>query len=436
MPRSPVKQALVDYARLVRQDLSAATAAGIGPAVEPTLHDRFRTLLENLLPAIFPAGGAATLPNVLVEYNSRTIGRPDIALAHRGQFAKSFVELKIPSHRLNPNQLRGHDKEQFERFCDLPVWGYSNFYEIHLYRRSELVSEAQIIPRLALDPTTSDARAETLIDVHDPTGFAGIVEALVLAQPPVPRSAEEVATSIAHAARLIRGVVLDLARGLPPGGALVTSALYLVREEFRDVLYARPTAGGHGSDEEFSDLFASAFAQTLAYGLLLARESSGREVGHDAYNLINHALHPLLAVTLQALLQPQITNDLGGALQVLLDAVNVVDPALLTRRPGSDPILYFYEDFIAVFDRKTKDKYGIFYTPVEVVKFQVAEVDRVLRDELKTDGLLDATVHVLDPATGTGTYLVAATAAAADRARTMFGGAAVPAELRSLASRL
>jgi predicted helicase len=163
-------------------------------------------------------------------------------------------------------------------------------------------------------------------------------------------------------------------------------------------------------------LFGAAFAQTLAFGLLLVREATGADVDQTAHTHLS-AAHPLMQATLRALLEPEIVEEMGAGYDVMRDAINVIDPAKLARIPGGhDPILYFYEDFLAVFDAAARRRYGVFYTPVDVVRFQVGATDRALRDGLRTDGLLDPAVTVLDPACGTGTYLIASAAKAADRA--------------------
>jgi predicted helicase len=72
-----------------------------------------------------------------------------------------------------------------------------------------------------------------------------------------------------------------------------------------------------------------------------------------------------------------------------------------------DPILYFYEDFLEVFDPDARERYGVYYTPVEVVTYIVAALDRALRDNLGAAGLTDEAVTMLDPAAGMGTFLFA-----------------------------
>jgi predicted helicase len=92
--------------------------------------------------------------------------------------------------------------------------------------------------------------------------------------------------------------------------------------------------------------------------------------------------------------------------------------------------------FSAFFDPEAAVKYGVYYTPPEVVRLIVAESDRALRQSLNTDGLLDPAVQLLDPACGTGTFLIAAAGAVAEQVASRFGRGAVPAEISAFAQRM
>ncbi|TQF82855.1 N-6 DNA methylase [Elioraea sp. Yellowstone] len=422
-----VHDALIAYADAIRKDRAANRGiAGDGTGLELLLAPRFQRLLEDALRLRFGAGAAV---RVLPEYRKPGVGRPDIALAQAAQPARAFVELKAPDKGLRPAQLRGHDKLQFERFRALPLWGFCNFHTIHLYRRDAHDEEAMIVPASVLDPETPAATAERLIRGSDPAPFLAIVEKLALAQPPPMRTAQDVAEALAHAARLVRGITLDACREGAP------AALDAVRAEFRDTLFAHAEAGGYDERDE-NALFANAFAQTLAFGLLLAREAAGGEVGQDAYRRLPEGSYPLLRATLRALTQDEIVEVLGAGFDVILDTVNAVDPEVLAKRNGHDPILYFYEDFLATFDPVARKRHGVYFTPVPVVRFMVAVTDRALREHLGTNGLLDRDVLVLDPACGTGTFLIAAASLVAERAAREMGEGAVAGELTKLAERL
>jgi N-6 DNA Methylase len=201
-------------------------------------------------------------------------------------------------------------------------------------------------------------------------------------------------------------------------------------------MFARPEAGGYdrvGTDA----LFASAFAQTLIFGLLLARDAGrGAEVGELAYQMLPEGTYPLLRGTLRALTLDEVCAMPGVGFDIARDAVNSVVLDMLSPAGGRDPLLYLYEDFLRVFDPEAAVKYGVYYTPPPVVQLIVAETDRTLREHLGADGLIDPQVQLLDPACGTGTFLIAAAGAVAERVTARFGGGAVPAEVSAFAQRM
>ncbi len=211
--------------------------------------------------------------------------------------------------------------------------------------------------------------------------------------------------------------------------------LQQVRGEFRDVLYSHPEAGGYSS-KDFDALFSAAFAQTLAFGLLLVRESTGKPVDRHAADHMP-AEHPLMRTALQVLSLDAVARDVGAGFDVMLDTVNGFDPAILApKENGRDPILYFYEDFLKTFDPEARERYGVYYTPVEVVRYIVGALDRALRDHLGTAGIADESVHILDPATGTGTFLLGVAERLRQDVSESDGPGQVPAALRGLARRM
>jgi predicted helicase len=132
----------------------------------------------------------------------------------------------------------------------------------------------------------------------------------------------------------------------------------------------------------------------------------------------------------------EVRAMLGVAFDVAVDAVNSVNPDLLIPSGGRDPVLYLYEDFLRVFDPEAVTRYGVYYTPPEIVRLIVAETDRTLTNGLGADGLLDPSVQLLDPACGTGTFLIAATASVAAAVTTRYGEGAIAAEVSSFAQRM
>jgi hypothetical protein len=423
----PVTDLLKSYAAQIRHQRRA------NPDVaEPALAPAFQRLLEQLLAGLPATRGLVVAP----EFRNPGVGRPDIALVRPGAPARAFVELKAPAKPADPERWRDpHDRRQRDRLKELACWASSNFTELLLFQRGDEIGRATVVPAGCIRLERADARADADIAAHDSAPLLRLVELLAAGagQAPAARNAEELAALTAHSARLVRGIVQERLAELRMAGD-TGHALWQVRQEFRDVLYAHPEAGGYAA-ADFDTLFSAAFAQTLAFGLLLVREGTDRPVDGDAWRHMPPE-HPLMRTALRVLSQPEIVGDIGIGFDVMLDTVNSFDPRILAVPPGGrDPILYFYEDFLQTFDPQARQRYGVYYTPLEVVRYMVGALDRALRESLGTAGLRDQSVTILDPATGTGTFLLGV----AERVREQEAAAGpgmAPLALQDLAGRM
>ena len=99
---------------------------------------------------------------------------------------------------------------------------------------------------------------------------------------------------------------------------------------------------------------------------------------------------------------------LDEVLEWTATVLNRVDrAAFFAKFQDAEAVQYFYEPFLEAFDPELRKQLGVWYTPPEIVKYMVARVDAVLRDDLgRPDGLADRDVYILDPCCGTGAYLV------------------------------
>ncbi|MFM9935140.1 MAG: N-6 DNA methylase [Novosphingobium sp.] len=422
----PTTIALQTYARRIRDKLRANAGTP-----ETGLAPDFQRLVEDLLPTL-----AAVAPLIVSpEFNKPGAGRPDIALIRQGQPPRAFIELKAPAKPADPERWRdAHDKRQYERLKELGTWSTSNFIDFHLFGRAEQLGSATIVPAKALKPDTPDATADKLIAAHDAGPFLALLATLARADAPTARNAQQLAELMAHSARLVRSAVQERVGELNVAGN-AQHPLMMVRETFRNVLYAHPEAGGYAA-ASFDELFSSAFAQTLAFGLLLVREASGTPVDAEAWRHMPDE-HPLMRATLRVLSEQEVTQEIGIGFEVMCDTVNSFAPEILAVQPdGRDPILYFYENFLQIFDPAARERYGVYYTPIEVVRYMVGALDRALRDNLGTLGLRDEAVTILDPATGTGTFLLGIAERVRDQVTADEGGPAASMALRGLASRM
>lgn len=417
---------LHSYAQRIRDKLRANAATP-----ETGLAPDFQRLVADLLPTLPAVAELIVSP----EYNNPGVGRPDIALIRQGQPARAFIELKAPAKSADPERWRdAHDKRQYDRLKELAHWSTSNFADFHLFGRADQLGSAAIVPSRALKPDTPDATANKLVEGHDAQPFLDLLATLARADAPAARNSEHLANLLAHSARLVRSAVQERLAELHAENNN-QHPLIMVRETFKNVLYAHPEAGGYAA-ASFDELFSSAFAQTLAFGLLLVREASNAPVDVGAWNHMPDE-HPLMKATLRVLSEQEVTREIGIGFDVMCDTVNSFAPEILAILPnGRDPILDFYEDFLKVFDPAARERYGVYYTPIEVVRYMVGALDRALRNNLGTEGLRDPDVTILDPATGTGTFLLGIAERVRDQVTADEGGPAASMALRNLAERM
>ena len=167
--------------------------------------------------------------------------------------------------------------------------------------------------------------------------------------------------------------------------------------------------------EKGEHFFRSTLVQTLFYGVFSAwvlwhKEKPQRKNDFD-WKMAAWTLHvPMIKALFDQVATPTKLGPLG--LVEVLDwtaaALNRVDRAAFFERFVEDhAVQYFYEPFLEAFDPELRKQLGVWYTPPEIVQYQVARVDAALREELDIpDGLADPRVYVLDPCCGTGAYLV------------------------------
>lgn len=242
--------------------------------------------------------------------------------------------------------------------------------------------------------------------------------------------AKSLALALAQLAKRIRVRANDVLKAESARGHL-----HKLHQAFKDNLIADLTPDG----------FADMFAQTIAYGLFTAHVSrgSGALVADDVALMVP-STNPFLRDLLQDFLQAA-----GRARQrhqrVDFDELGINDVVELLRhapmydilrsfnseRPGEDPVIHFYEDFLKAYDKKMRARRGVFYTPRPVVQFIVRSVHEILQTEFGIEDGLASTitwgemrkrqpelalpahtgddtpfVQILDPATGTATFLV------------------------------
>ncbi|MFL5805885.1 MAG: N-6 DNA methylase, partial [Roseiflexaceae bacterium] len=184
-------------------------------------------------------------------------------------------------------------------------------------------------------------------------------------------------------------------------------ALDLVRAALEEAL------GITFQGERGDHFFRSTLVQTLFYGVFSAwvlwcKDHTDPAARFD-WRAAAYYLHvPMIEALFNQVAAPNRLRPLG--LIEVLDwtgaALNRVDRASFFERfEEVQAVQYFYEPFLEAFDPQLRKDLGVWYTPPEIVKYQVARVDTALREELGiADGLADERVVILDPCCGTGAY--------------------------------
>ena len=170
--------------------------------------------------------------------------------------------------------------------------------------------------------------------------------------------------------------------------------------------------------------------------MLLAQLSGAAKLNSvEAVKTLNHG-NGLLAAALKLLGQDGAREELRVGFELLQRSLEALKPAdFLKSKP--DLWLYFYEDFLAAYDPKLRKDYGVYYTPIEVVELQVRIATELLEKRFgKKLGFADDGVVFIDPAVGTGTYLVALVKNALEKVGLKFGPGEVPGRAALMAENM
>jgi hypothetical protein len=387
-----------------------------GAAVTGAPEDQLRAPLERLfsdLAAIIglPAGhvimiGEATLADKK--------SRPDYAVTVQGALV-GFIEVKAIGKGADPRKFTDpHDKNQWTRLKSLPNLIYTDGQSFSLWRDGEIVGKVvHLDGDLEANKGTVTAPIDLLHQVKDFLGWSPL-------PPETPRRLAEIS---ARLCRLLRDEVKDeLDRG--------SSALTNLAAEWRQLLFP----------EANNVQFADGYAQAVTFGLLMARARNiPLSGGIDQAALSLRKSNSLIGTALRLLTDaPEIQDALSTALRTLTRVLDAVNWELLSKG-NPEAWLYFYEEFLQIYDKALRKQTGSYYTPPEVVAAMVRLTDEALRDPAlfnRPRGLASNDVTIADPATGTGTFLLGILRAIAAYVEADQGPGAVGPAIAAAANRL
>lgn len=315
-------------------------------------------------------------------------GNPDFRLWNGQDRIVGYVEAKKPTEeRLDLIE----DSEQLKRYrSTFPNLILTNFLEFRLYRNGQreqtvLAARPLVLNTLRLTPT-----------IEKPDELFGLLDRYLDFALPQTFTAASLAVELAKRTRLLRQVIEEQfhQEKRSPG---VLSGFY---EAFQTYLIGSLTR------EDFADLFA----QTITYGLFAARTRS--EDGFNrrtAFDNIPHTIG-LLRDLFRFISLEDLPEALAWCVDDIAEVLAVADaPGILDRYyqegKGSDPVVHFYETFLAQYDPDERERRGVYYTPEPVVGYIVRSLHDLLKTEFNhRDGLASDGVTLLDPAAGTMTF--------------------------------
>lgn len=378
-----------NFRRLATEYSVAAKAASLA-AVDAEAEAQLTVPVSNLFSALVALADFGELQLVRETRLDRT--RPDFAAIHvvgPHRYQKGFVELKAPDVTVDTSAWRGRNAQQWEKMKDeAEVLIICNGLLAQLYHHGLPVGAPAILP--FDDP-----------EVWRSTDLINLLRRFLELRPSPVTRVGDLSRRLAFRTADIRDRLLWLLEQEGQAGTAAQGGYAAWRR------HVSPTA----TERDFAD----GISQVLAYGLVLAALSpTDADTDHDQHLSVAEAraairpFSPVLAAAFAPLVdKPELFSAVEvelGALETLVSAIDPVRIQSSADRRG-DPWLYFYEDFLSVYDPEERRQAGVYYTPVDIVSGMVAMTNHLLINRLgRSLGFADNAVVTLDPAAGTGTF--------------------------------
>ncbi|WP_028871409.1 type ISP restriction/modification enzyme [Psychroserpens burtonensis] len=382
----------------------------LGNATEHTFRGDLQQLIESLIPEVRATN----------EPKRQSCGAPDYILTKK-DIPVGFIEAKDIGDKDLEGKKKSVNKEQFDRYkASLDNLIFTDYIDFHLYNDGEFITKiaiAEITEKGIVALPQNFATFENLIK-----DFCTHIGQNI-------KSSKKLAEMMAGKARLLSDVIENALTSDETHNEDSTLKEQMIA--FKNILIHDITPKG----------FADVYAQTIAYGMFAARlhdptlDTFSRQ---EASELIPKS-NPFLRKLFGYIAGPDIDDRIKWIVDNLTEIFLACNVEEILKNYGKstkmeDPIIHFYEDFLSEYDPELKVQRGVWYTPAPIVNFIVRAVDNILKTEfdlpqgladtskttikVKTDipnknfksgyKEVDQKVHkvqILDPATGTGTFL-------------------------------
>jgi len=368
-----------------------------GDAREETYYGVFERFLENYAKELGTKNITVTaLPK------KTEAGNPDFRVWDGSHKVIGYIEAKKPDANLHNIQ----ESDQLKRYrSTFPNVILTDFFEYRLYKDGELVDKVNIGR-----PYVAQKLGE-IPPVENTDAFEKLIENFLSHSAPQTYHASSLARELAKRTRFLEHII---ERQLRAKDNCELSGFY---EAFRKYLIAGLTK------KQFADLYS----QTVTYGLFAARTRADETfTRQNAVQFIPSTIG-ILKDVFQFISYSELPQDISWIVDDLAEILNVANIQNILNRfyeegRGNDPIIHFYETFLAEYNPKVREQRGVYYTPEPVVSYIVRSVHQTLKEDFdKPLGLADDSVTVLDPAAGTLTFIAEAFKVAVEEFKEQFG---------------
>lgn len=321
-------------------------------------------------------------------------GNPDFRIWDGKQHIVGYIEAKAPTvEYLDQIETTDQLKRYLHTFPNLIL---TNFLEFRLYRNGILIDKVLIGRPYHIHKLKSAPPVEREED------FLNLLNKFFSFSLPKTYTARSLAIELAKRTRFLKDQVV--AEELREESEKDKGFILGFYQAFQTHLIGALT----------KDDFADLYSQTITYGLFAARTRAENGFNRRlAYDNIPHTIG-ILREIFKFISLGDLPPQMEWIVDDISDVLAVADvPKILHNfyheGKGCDPIVHFYETFLAEYDPKEREKRGVYYTPEPVVSYIVRSLHNILKQRFdKEDGFATSTVTVLDPAAGTLTFLAEA----------------------------
>ncbi|MFM6012944.1 MAG: N-6 DNA methylase, partial [Dolichospermum sp.] len=324
-----------------------------------------------------------------IEETGNQAGIPDFTIRKNNQLL-GYIEAK----KIGKNLDKIEEKEQLQRYLESSIGEnliLTNYLEFYWY----------VDGKLQLKTTLATIENNQIIPVADTSTTAELINAFFNKQEKTINNYYELAQEMASVTKAIRYSINEALKTEQQTGELTQLKLL-----FQDLLL--PDLDNNN--------FADMYAQTIAYGLFTARVGHCETKTNHQFNRQNAGIYisdkiPFLQGLFTTVISTNIISKINWTIDILIEVLAKVDMVNILQNFGQetrkqDPIVHFYETFLAAYEASLRKSRGVYYTPEPVVSFIVKAVNDILENDFNLDdGLGSKNVTILDPATGTGTFL-------------------------------